>query len=136
MTDRMQHYLECPDCNVRMWLRDSKFGRFYGCGNYPKCDMVHSCHEDGTPMGVPANKETRQARIRAHTEFDKLWKGQRMSRSQAYTWMQLTMGLTADDAHIGRFTDEQCATLVGCCQDRVSERQGLDRDRDARSAYV
>ena len=27
----------CPQCNGRLVLRQSKYGQFYGCSNYPKC---------------------------------------------------------------------------------------------------
>lgn len=63
-------------------------------------------------MGIPANKATKKARIRAHAAFDSLWKGGPFSRAQAYSWMQVVMGMTPDDAHIGRFTEEQCDLLV------------------------
>lgn len=28
---------ECPVCGLEMILRDGKFGKFWGCSNYPKC---------------------------------------------------------------------------------------------------
>lgn len=27
----------CPECGSRLVLREGKYGRFYGCSNYPKC---------------------------------------------------------------------------------------------------
>ena len=35
-----------------------------------------------------------------------------MSRSSAYRWMQKVMGMSPEEAHIGRFNREQCRTLV------------------------
>lgn len=97
-----------------MVLRDSRFGRFYGCSSYPKCQSTHGCHPDGRPLGKPADKATKQARIRAHEAFDQLWKSEppRFSRRAAYRWMQQAMGLSKDEAHIGNFDASQCAALI------------------------
>ena len=104
--------LECPECGAKMTLRKSRFGQFYGCSTWPKCDAAHGAHPDGTPLGVPANKATKQARIKAHEAFDTLWKGGRMKRSEAYSWMASALGLTAAEAHIGRFDIPTCERLV------------------------
>jgi ssDNA-binding Zn-finger/Zn-ribbon topoisomerase 1 len=94
-----------------MSLKESRFGPFYGCNRFPQCRATHGAHPDGRPLGIPANKETKQARIRAHDAFDRLWKGGRMTRAQAYGWMQRAMDLSKDEAHIGRFSIEQCEAL-------------------------
>jgi ribonuclease HI len=28
---------QCPNCNGKLMVRNGKFGKFYGCSNYPKC---------------------------------------------------------------------------------------------------
>jgi len=106
------HDLKCPDCNQDMVLRDSRYGKFYGCCGYPDCWGTHGAHADGTPLGIPADKETKLARIRTHDVFDRLWRGGPMSRRMAYHWMCAAMDMTPQEAHIGRFTKEQCATLI------------------------
>ena len=45
------------------FIRNSRFGNFYGCSRYPVCQNTHGAHPDGTPLGKPANKATREARI-------------------------------------------------------------------------
>lgn len=78
----------CAECGSKMKLRFShKYDRhFYGCVRFPDCLGAHGAHPDGKPLGIPASKETRSARIRAHAAFDKLWQGAdaRMNRNQAY----------------------------------------------------
>lgn len=101
----------CPECGWSMVLRTSKFGLFYGCTQFPACTAAHGAHKDGRPLGIPANKATKDARIKAHAAFDRLWKDKHMKRKEAYVWMQGAMSMTADDAHIGRFTIEQCEQL-------------------------
>ena len=31
----------CPRCGGTLMLRSGKFGKFYGCSNYPKCNYTH-----------------------------------------------------------------------------------------------
>ncbi|MBV8782508.1 MAG: topoisomerase DNA-binding C4 zinc finger domain-containing protein [Phycisphaerae bacterium] len=97
----------CPDCGAPMVLRSSpKFRyrsgeprKFFGCSRFPECTATHCAHPDGKPMGTPADTATKQARIRAHGAFDQLWKGP-------------SAPMSPDDAHIGRFTAEQCEQLI------------------------
>jgi ssDNA-binding Zn-finger/Zn-ribbon topoisomerase 1 len=110
----------CPDCGSPMVLRETaKFryedGRprpFYGCSAYPACFATHGAHPDGRPLGTPGDAATKAARIKAHEAFDRLWKGGRMSRRGAYRFMRDLMGMTDEESHIGRFTAEQCETMI------------------------
>ncbi len=127
----------CAECGAPMVLRStikyvyaSRSPRlFYGCTRWPQCSGAHGAHPDGQPLGIPADRETRIARIAAHDAFDSLWKrdgGRRMSRRDAYRLMQHLMGMREDEAHIGRFTAEQCKELI----DRLTrhfEHQGGGR---------
>lgn len=112
----------CPDCGSSMVLRQSKFGLFYGCVEYPKCKAAHGAHADGRPLGTPANKKTKDARIRAHDSFDQLWKDKHMSRGEAYEWMQEAMELSEDEAHIGKFTIDQCDELEVLVEEYLEEK--------------
>lgn len=112
----------CPECGSTMVLRDSKYGLFYGCSNYPKCKATHGAHKKtGKPLGLPADKKTKKARMRAHDAFDQLWKDKHMSRSAAYQWMQEAMEMSEDEAHIGRFTEDQCDKLEVLVEEHLEE---------------
>jgi len=111
-----------------MILRPSRYGKFYGCERFPDCDAAHGAHEDGRPLGVPANHETKQARIRAHAAFDTLWKSGLMGRNAAYRWMQSTLGMTPDEAHIGRFDIATCDRLILAVSNFTSEQQDVEDD--------
>lgn len=104
--------LACPDCGSEMRLRQSRYGTFYGCIRYPDCKAAHGAHADGRPLGIPANKETKEWRIKAHAAFDQLWKTGGMKRKAAYRWMRDAMELSADEAHIGRFDIAACRKLI------------------------
>jgi ssDNA-binding Zn-finger/Zn-ribbon topoisomerase 1 len=73
-----EYALHCPDCGAMMSLRASKFGLFYGCSMFPQCRATHGAHPWGAPLGIPAKRDTKMARIRAHAAFDRLWKEGRM----------------------------------------------------------
>lgn len=111
----------CGECKSPMVLRrTTKFSNpdgtprlFFGCSNYPQCKGTHGAHQDtGEPLGIPADAETKKARMRAHDLFDQLWKKGWMTRNQAYEHMQELMKMSEEDAHISKFTKEQCNTLI------------------------
>lgn len=106
-----EHDVTCGECGSPMRLRyTKKYERlFYGCSRFPDCTGTHGAHPDGKPFGVPANQETKSARIRAHAAFDQLWKEKDspMKRAQAYAWMRSELGFQ----HIGELTKQECEML-------------------------
>lgn len=109
-----QAAVECY-CGQPMRLKWGTHTRtwFYGCVAYPDCDGSHGAHQaSGLPLGYAADPETRKWRKAAHVELDSLWKSGRLFRQQAYRWMQKTLGLTADQAHISRLDEAQCRRLI------------------------
>ncbi len=121
--------LPCPDCAERgravmmVFHPRSKYGPFYGCPHYPDCTATHGAHPNGAPLGTPANKATKTARIEAHAWFDRLWKGKNglMNRSAAYAWMREAMEMTAEQAHIGNFDTATCSRLIELVKARLEQ---------------
>jgi ssDNA-binding Zn-finger/Zn-ribbon topoisomerase 1 len=118
----------CGECGSLMNLRNSRFGKFYGCSAYPKCKGTHGAHPDGRPLGIPANKETKEARIRAHAAFDLLWKNGAMHRKSAYAWLRNAMNLEPDACHIGSFDKDQCAKVESLVQAFLSVPKETSRE--------
>lgn len=108
--------LICPSCNNPMMQETSKFtysdGRFKKFWCCHNCSITHSAHPDGRPVGVPANKETREWRQKAHKAFNKTWQQWGYSQGKAYILMQRLMGMTQQEAHIGNFDKRQCQILI------------------------
>lgn len=79
------------------------------------CGAYCGCHP-GTyrSLGMPANKETRNARSMLHDRaLDPLWKplpaGERNKRrKQIYAYLGQAMGLPPEQTHTGMWTIEQC----------------------------
>lgn len=120
----------CPECQREARLVDSKivYGTSYGQIWY--CDCIKGavyvgCHE-GTikPFGTMANAKLRYYRKRAHQYFDPLWKNKsaKMTRTEAYAWLSLVLGIPEEKCHIGLFDEEQCKEV-----ERVARnKRGLD----------
>jgi len=120
---------KCGECGHEMELRTTyKYTypngdprKFWGCLNYPRCRGTHGAHPDGTPFGVPANKETKIARTQAHNAFDRYWCTKGWTRGEAYKWLEQAMGLEKGQAHIGGFNAEQCTKLVSIVEELEKE---------------
>ena len=122
-----EHDLKCPECGAVMVLKPSRFGLFYGCSNWASahCNGSHGAHPDGSPLGHPADARTKRARMQAHSAFDKLWKSGGMHRKVAYLGLQRIMNMTSKEAHIGRFTAEECEHLLS-----VLKTKGIEPDEN------
>lgn len=92
---------------------------FYHC---EPCGSYVGCHP-GTnePLGTLANATIRKLRNQCHNKFDRLWKSGEMKRGEAYKWLQDKMYLTKEDAHIGKFGEEQCIKLLSILKEHDNE---------------
>lgn len=95
--------------------------KFYQC---KPCGAYVGCHPDGngnSPLGRLANAELRKAKQAAHAAFDPIWRDGGVSRKGAYKWLGNTLGLTAQQAHIGKFDVSQCHAVVVNCKTRADK---------------
>lgn len=115
--------LACPECGAPLVLKPSRFGKFYGCSRWAEtqCPGSHGAHPDGRPLGIPADRATKEARIRAHDAFDELWKGaerRNRARTAAYRWLAQEMGLA--EVHIGALSIEECERVIRILEEKQS----------------
>ncbi len=109
----------CPKCHCGMVLRKTKkyqYGNgqdrlFFSCSRWPHCNMTVCAHPDGTPMGFPADEETKAARRRAHGELEKYIARTGCSKNAAYRKLCSLLGLTRKEGHIGMFDRITCDRL-------------------------
>lgn len=91
--------------------------RMYVCSRYPKCDARVGCHPNTEkPLGFLANAKLRNARRKAHTAFDPIWKNKVMPRYNAYDWLSKRMGVHIDDCHFGNFDLDDCHRAEYICR--------------------
>ena len=77
------------------------------------CDAYVGCHPGSfNSLGVVANKEHREAKMKAHRAFDPIWQSATMIRARAYSWLADQMGILKKDCHIGHFSIEDCNRVV------------------------
>ena len=53
-----------------------------------------------------------EARRRAHFHFDKLWKLEYMTRTEAYDWLSKIMDKSESKAHIRYMDKKECEQIV------------------------
>jgi ssDNA-binding Zn-finger/Zn-ribbon topoisomerase 1 len=89
-----------PECGKKMILRNSRYGKFYGCSGWPSCTVKHGAHPNGKPLGVPANDETRKLRIEVHQICGQIWgewDNPNCDKKAMYEWLKEN----APKGHIG-----------------------------------
>lgn len=59
---------------------------------------------------MPATKEVKDWRIKAHNAFDKLWKNGKMTKNEAYSWISNKMG--KKKIHIGELDKTDCEKII------------------------
>lgn len=124
MTGRMCPYCFKPSVHVpdtEIYPR-SYGGYIYLCRD---CDAYVGTHKDRPheALGRLANKELREAKIKAHAAFDNLWnrkiaKGFKKghARAKAYKWLSKEMNIEPEYTHIGCFDVKQCMRVVELCE--------------------
>lgn len=116
----MTQTLQCPDCGARMnFVFCTKFMRhFYRCQYFPTCRGSHRANSEGKPVGVPGNQQTRLARWLAHEMLAKVQGQLKFSTTEMYGYVADLMSLPESQAHLGKFTFQQCALLLRLLSDR------------------
>lgn len=83
------------------------------CSGYPECDAYVGCHNmTNKPLGTLANAELREARNKAHSAFNKIWRNGLITRKSAYKVLQRVMLMTESEAHIAKMSIEQCRKVA------------------------
>lgn len=133
-----KYQLNCPYCGAPAVCRPAstvygssvktKGSYLYLCSNWPVCDSYVAAHKrDRRPMGTLANGRLRHQRILAHRALEDFRRSHHMEKWAAYVWLQGKLGLSAEQTHIGQFSEKRCGEVIALC------RQSLKTD-GARSA--
>lgn len=117
--------VKCPYCKAQAHLHPASFlnikgapgDLYYVCARYPACNSYVKAHSfNHLPMGTLANPFLRRKRQEAHKAMEQLWKSGLMSRKEAYRWLQVQMGLPAEEAHIAKFSEQRCEQVIQLCR--------------------
>lgn len=117
--------VKCPYCKAQAQLHPASFlnikgspdDLYYVCARYPACNSYVKAHTfNRLPMGTLANPRLRRKRQEAHQAMEQLWLNGLMSRKEAYRWLQIQMGLPAEEAHIAKFSEQRCEQVIQLCR--------------------
>jgi len=115
--DRLPVPTSCPHCAGQVLFANNAevYGRAYGdwpwvylCQNLECRAHVGTHPETNIPLGTLATAATRAARRKAKDQFNTLWQGGEMTRTQAYSWLAARMNIPTAACHFGWFNEAQC----------------------------
>lgn len=105
--------------------KDLRNRKFWSC---EPCNAYVGTHQNGyAPLGRVANKTLRHWKLIAHCAFDKLWKSENMTRTEAYKWLAGKLGIEEQYCHIGMFDVAICKMVVEICNPQAGG--GNERER-------
>lgn len=94
-------------------LFHKKFWQCNPCRAFVGCHDANIGYGDGTrPLGILANAQLRKAKKSAHYAFDPLWRGQNMTRKEAYVWLAKQLNIPVNQCHIGMMNLDMCTRTV------------------------
>jgi len=113
--------MDCPYCNnTAQWVENKavygdNIGKSYMVWLCQPCDAYVGCHNNSKePLGIIADKITREWRQKAHKAFDPLWKSGNMSRSEAYKKLNACFN---QEIHIGQAGEVTCKRIISFVKD-------------------
>lgn len=118
---------KCPVCAAPLQLKPSRYGLFYGCTMWRTtgCPGSERANLDGSPLVIPVDAETREARLAASASIDQLWKTGRMTRKQACEALAQRLEIPIAEGHVGVLTAAQCGALVVAAEEMLTEEEHL-----------
>ena len=116
----------CPYCGGEVILTSNKelYGREYG--KHPRCYLCKNCkasvgvHPNNRPLGILANAELKELKMKAHRLFDPYWKSKKMKRQEAYRKLASKLNIAYDNCHIGYFNKPMLLKVI-----KILETDGL-----------
>lgn len=119
----MKYKICCPYCHkepklvkgVKMYPMRPDLAQkyFYLC---EPCEAWVGCHPTSTvPLGRLANADLRRAKMLIHESFDRIWREEYKTRSQAYSWLAGELDIPVQDCHIGLFDIATCFRAIEIC---------------------
>lgn len=108
---------------VQLEAQETRFGLRWSCPT----DCCTVVLWDGS-TSTPADYETRQARIEAHSWFDSLWQSGSYTRSGAYKALARYLRIPTRQTHIGHFDLKRCQQTIKYCRAHTELRMELNLD--------
>lgn len=95
--------------------KDGKPKKFWGCTRYPECKGIVGAHPDGTPLGFPADAETKQLRHVVHQILNRFWNYNKpRERAEMYAFLEKNF----PPGHLGQMNKDQLLKLKASLEGR------------------
>lgn len=110
--------MNCPSCDVPMIRRKSNFKPtfWWGCSNWPECDVKAEEHPDGTLMSYPAGADVQKLRRRAHQLLEKVFgEWSKKSKPRMYGWLKFRV----KEGHIGKATKQELEVVIKLLEKKI-----------------
>lgn len=122
---------KCPHCGDSVELVGNELVYSKPYGNWPymylcqnsECGSYVGLHPfTMIPLGTLATRPMRVARKKAKEAFNPLWETNLMTRSDAYRWLALQLGIeNYEECHIGWFDVDTCNKVVQLCDEKMNK---------------
>ena len=94
--------------NKRIYGRN--YGKSYMCWLCPNCGASVGCHQNTKrPLGIMANQELKELRMRIHRIIDPWWKSGKMKRRVVYKTLSRVLGR---QYHTADLNEEEAKRLL------------------------
>jgi len=105
---------DCPKCGDRMRRTYDTFGEYFTCFRFDSCNERIAGKSYGKYYTKAFNKKPVIGywRHKAHKMFDYSWQRYGMTRPASYIALQKIMRKTKEEAHISKFTVDECKHLT------------------------
>ena len=105
--------MKCPECNLEMIRRKSKFSNSYwwGCSNFPDCKVTCAEHPDGTLASTPCTEEDKRLRQEAHKTAEDIWgkwESRKCKKREMYYWLEHN----TKSKHIGHMNKDELIKTI------------------------
>ena len=119
----IEYDINCPLCGSKMVLKKSGYGYFYGCTEYTQtgCKSTIGAKRNGTPVKIPESFQEKEAKLQAKKQLELLSNSGKIEKRQILTWICEVLQCSRKDAHVAKFSIQQCNTLIQSIKAKLNE---------------
>lgn len=130
--------VNCGECGSPMKLRRSKEFTYpetglprlyYSCSRFPQCRGTVRANADGSPIGTPANRETKDARSAAYLALEDFRRGRGWNRSGTLSWLSKRLRIERGGCQVSNFDLPTCKKVLSIVE-AAKERQAKAKQKD------
>ena len=131
----------CPYCGKKAVLRPASYlygekriftpeTMFYVCSGYPDCNAYVSANQKNhRPLGIMADGELRNLRIKTHRALREIWTQGYMTKNSTYHWLSGKLALPEKETHVAMFSTYRCRETIRLANELLEERKEMEKKK-------